>query len=179
MLQVHPNVELSQEGLLTMEDIMHASLAMIVRAAAEVPHTDIKTVEAEHQVQVYSERTVVGTRQYLVHGNDNVLPGDSRAWVSDHEVIDPRVRAAIETWRGLSPEDKRERQKDFFAQVAKAEEVAGGPEADQPRLSSLTPVCVKAAVGLVLPDELSKHAVSEGTKAVTKGITGGLRCDTA
>ena len=36
------------------------------------------------------------------------------------------------------------------------------------KTSTLSSRCVQSAVRLVLPGELSKHAVSEGTKAMTK-----------
>ena len=103
-----------------------------------------KTVKANKPTRVYKKRRVESFKTYIFRVLKQVHP-ETRISKKGIAIMNNFVM-------------------DTFNQVA----VEAGKLVRMTKTSTLSSRCVQSAVRLVLPGELGKHAVSEGTKAMTK-----------
>eukprot|EP00035_Acanthoeca_spectabilis_P039421 m.62048 g.62048 ORF g.62048 m.62048 type:complete len:700 (-) comp9591_c0_seq2:150-2249(-) len=160
--QVHPDTIISIEAVLTMEDYLHGVLYRLMHAANRVP--PVQTSLAAEGAKVVTERLAGGVTQYLVAAGDN----DPACWVGTNE-MPPALSPIVEVWEALSSEDKAAALASYRDAVT--DDNTLDDEIDFVEVmagTTMTSRVIQTAVLSLFRKELSKHAVSEGTKAITK-----------
>jgi histone H2A len=180
--QVHPDTGITKEGLQVLDDFLLSHLAKLCDQASGLhPNggfqvTDEKTFHWAEDVHILGEAD-----NKLLLGNDNDgFCDDEPVWYA-RSSLPAEMQAKIQVWDATSDSEKLVALKNSIVswQLKEAKPFATYTAAADPRAklsSAARPTFpggvdsrdVQSAVRLVLPGEIAKHAVSEGTKAVTK-----------
>ena len=154
--QVHPDATLNLDALLVMEDLVTDLFSRLVAAAAKAKGSPTE-VRCECGEKIIRERTIGGVTQYWVLNEDRECP----VWVFAADLHSPAV---VKAWESRSTAD---RAADLAEAVAELREQVSQDlaEMDEEPISSRD---IQIAVRFLIPGQLAMHAVSEGTKAVTK-----------
>ena len=173
--QVHPAADISEAARLLLEDFLQDIFQQIVDRAATMSRPGRSSKEAKESTAFFEcidSIEIVGSR-----GTDSLLlsesEGDDRFWMSRTELLadleicpqnktsDNSLRGKINAWEALSKEEKLAKFHKWVKRMAGCDDATyfiGGVDSRD----------IQSAVRMILPGELAKHAVSEGTKAVTK-----------
>ena len=181
--QVHPDEEISAKGMMVVDDLVAHMLHTLATAAGRnndmhtstfggVPtRTYLDPSKAEDAG--FDGVTVLQTR---TKPSDQVLftytqaMGDSMWWEPRGEAVRVGLGPAVAAFEAQTPAEKEE----DLLQICK--DSCEGPEV-LTSLNGLSSRDVQTAVRQLFPGELAKHAVSEGTKAVTKYVSRGVDID--
>ena len=136
--QVHPDTEISAEGLAVADDYISDLMRRLVACAAQLSHEPVPTAEEVAR----GDRCVL---EPIANQLDPQLDQPSRA---EAPMLDPAAMIMVEL-------DVESAKTDGRLPVPAGIDVIGSRE-------------LQTAVRSILPGELAKHAVSEGTKAATK-----------
>jgi histone H2A len=183
--QVHPGMSLTLEGTRTMNDfIVHTLARLVDDAAARVQMTSLQfTCEPSGQrlsglgdrggptaAQDAGEDAmrVVAARHDMccLDGCIGLLEDIPWVWLPRAELLRLGFAPEVDEFEALSPADRQARFDEAFTAAEK--ELGEDGAAAALFFGGLGSRDVQTAVRTVLPGELAKHAVSEGTKAVTK-----------
>eukprot|EP00618_Florenciella_parvula_P013133 CAMPEP_0119492504 /NCGR_PEP_ID=MMETSP1344-20130328/17028_1 /TAXON_ID=236787 /ORGANISM="Florenciella parvula, Strain CCMP2471" /LENGTH=448 /DNA_ID=CAMNT_0007527843 /DNA_START=31 /DNA_END=1374 /DNA_ORIENTATION=+ len=172
MQQVNPNMPLSPEAMLVIDDMIWGLTLKILNTAKTVmsplgfqafdPEDPWDHPDGEER-KIIKERTLLGKPQYLV-----ILSGDDfeyfwpATWLFLADLKEAGLCSLLEPWALLGPEA---RAAAFDAHKTMCAEVDPSAQLDYEHISSRS---IQIAIRMVLKGELVKHAVSEGTKAITK-----------
>jgi len=148
--QVQPDQELDVAAMAIVDDYQNDIMRRIVEnAAAQAEHSLACNLEDEALGEGDSEFEIV--RQYVVERTP-VTPADADGRPEDSTVEVDLLVSVNQTATG-----------------AKFRALPEGPDAAKIRSSRcLTARAIQTAVRLTVPGDLTRHAVSEGTKAITK-----------
>ena len=176
--QIHPdNVTLTIKGMRTMNDFIVHTLARLVDDAAARVQMTSRQFTCEPSGQRLSDAgnagkedamRVVAARHDMccLDGCIGLLEDIPWVWLPRAELLRLGFAPEVEEFEVLSPADRQARFSEAF--TAAVEELGDDGAAAALFFGGLGSRDVQTAVRAVLPGELAKHAVSEGTKAVTK-----------
>ena len=169
--QIHPDIEIDLGAMYVMEDYNRHLLRSIAPIAARFASEKrcaalADYVQAPNKNGIESQDFKIlgqdGAR-YLVYRKDPETVYEC-GWEDKH-VVKQYLEPQVAEWETKDPTQKKNVFDEFLCKVRKEEEdfYPGGIDTRD----------IQTAVRLSLPDELAKHAVSEGTKAVTKFTSSG------
>ena len=205
--QVHPAADISDAARLLLEDFLQDIFQQIVDQAATLSRTSISVEEAKEptgffescgffymgSIDSIDSIEIVGSR-----GNDSLLLHSSEGesfWMSRTELLadletcpqnktetkfpsrsNDSLRGKINAWEALSKEEKLAK---FHKWVKRQAELYSGCQPEPYFFGGVDSRDIQSAVRVILPGEIAKHAVSEGTKAVTKMTSSSVSDSTA
>lgn len=196
--QVHPDTGVTRHGLFAIADMlaytqeriteqmMKSSLSVngmnnnIIGAAGDTSRlasiATIPTGKFAHSRKDMETLQVIGERSYparelLVLDSDiEDPPSRGAAWLPRDQVLRVGLEPILTQFERLSTEEQAQLMESTMAAL-RAEALEADPCSNDER--ALTSRDVQTAVRMFLPGQLAKHAVSEGTKAVTKFVSSG------
>lgn len=171
--QLHPALTVGHDALLTLDDLLHDVLRRISAALALVAPARRRVADdctPYDPAVIRGERTLAGERQYLFSAEAETT------WTAAEVFDSPRLHGFVEEWRALDVGSQQQRTADYFERrdvhdwdmlepdkgqtLTEAADVLTG--------NAISTRCIQSVIRAVLPCEMAKYAVSEGTKAVIK-----------
>ena len=178
--QVHPDMGITEDGRRVLEDFLLDTLVKLCGIAANngppirgfldaKVHKDV-SLDWANQVRILGE----ADGKFLLYTSNEDID-DSEVWLG-RSSLPAEMNDKVTAWDSQTDEEKIAALRGSIEEWQQVDD----PSADMPdRIQcsefpgGVTSRAVQTAVRLVLTNELAKHAVSEGTKAVTKLLVGG------
>jgi hypothetical protein len=165
--QVHPGLHLSFAAFLVMDDLLWDTLCRIVdNLHADDAGTTTTFAEVAVKTSALADIRIVGDRgggRVLCLSAYPAVSADSVAgltcWV-DRSELPAGLRGALAEWDSLTPPKKTAGFKKWL-KAARKQTMGWYP-------GPVSTTSLQAAMSTVLNDEVNKHAIAEGNKAVTK-----------
>eukprot|EP00942_MAST-04A_sp_MAST-4A-sp1_P003570 g3570.t1 len=166
--QVHPGLGIDLGAMYIMEDFNRYLLCSILQQAARFASEKrcpslVDYVQAPNKSQSNNFAILAqdGARYLVYHDSEDGLYDSEYGWESKH-VVQQYFEAQLALWETKDPTEKKN---GFDKFLKKMREVESDKFAYPGNISDRD---IQMAVRLCLPGEVAKHAVSEGTKSVTK-----------